>query len=278
MLKELPPKRRQRIIVRVDTKYHQEVKDVLKPFQAKDVDTMMATLAESQDSPLWQAYSKLYQLTAEAKTGPVVEFLKELVGHGHKIVVFAYHRCMIDAIEKSLVSEKIEHIRIDGDSDHNERHLRVSLFQNRPGVQVALLSMTVAGVGISLTAAHHVVFAEMNWTPGVIEQAEDRAHRIGQSHSVNIYYVYAVGTLDERLFCRIDQKNKVLGKVLDGQPREGTRGRLWKGTEADKTEKKVKDEGQHQKISDFFQVQMKITQERQEGGDQSSQSSYDSLA
>lgn len=166
---------------------------------------MMASLSEGENnSQLWQAYSRLYKLTAEAKTAPVVEYLKELLGHGHKIVVFAYHRCMLDAIEKGLLSEKTELIRIDGDIDQSERHVRVSLFQNQPGVQVALLSMTVAGVGISLTAAHHVVFAEMNWSPGVIVQAEDRAHRLGQSHSVNIYYIYAVGTLDERLFSRID--------------------------------------------------------------------------
>lgn len=62
--------------------------------------------------------------------------------------------------------------------------------------------------GLTLTAAHHVVFAELHHTPGVIIQAEDRAHRIGQTLPVNVHYLIARGTVDEILWSMIRRKVK----------------------------------------------------------------------
>ena len=61
---------------------------------------------------------------------------------------------------------------------------------------MALLSITAAGVGLTMTAASLVVFAECSWDIGKLRQAEDRAHRIGQQGSVLVQYCLADGTLD----------------------------------------------------------------------------------
>lgn len=70
-------------------------------------------------------------------------------------------------------------------------------FQNDPRVRVALLSTTAAGVAITLTASSCVWFAELYYTPGLLIQAEDRCHRIGQKEDVTVNYFVAHDTLDD---------------------------------------------------------------------------------
>lgn len=60
--------------------------------------------------------------------------------------------------------------------------------------------------GLTFTAASHVVFAELYWNPGHIKQAEDRAHRIGQTSSVNVHYLIAKGTFDTVMWSMLNRK------------------------------------------------------------------------
>jgi hypothetical protein len=77
--------------------------------------------------------------------------------------------------------------------------------------------MTAGGIGITLTAAAHVFFAELHWTPGVLMQAEDRAHRIGQTETVNVHYLVARDTLDEKMWRMIVNKVDVVSNALQGR-------------------------------------------------------------
>ena len=81
---------------------------------------------------------------------------------------------------------------------------------------MALLSINACAFGLTLTAASTVVFGELGWTPSLMQQAEDRAHRIGQQNSVNIYYLYGPGTLDDGVFQMLSKKNNLISHSLDG--------------------------------------------------------------
>ena len=70
---------------------------------------------------------------------------------------------------------------------------------------------------MTLTAASTVVFSELIWTPSMMQQAEDRVHRIGQLQSVNIYYLIAKDTLDEGILSMLNYKNKVIVGTLEKQ-------------------------------------------------------------
>lgn len=80
--------------------------------------------------------------------------------------------------------------------------------------------MTAAGIGLTLTAAATVIFAELHWTPGVLAQAEDRTHRIGQVNSVNVMYCVCKEkdlSVDLSLWAMIGKKVNNLGRMIDGE-------------------------------------------------------------
>ena len=78
------------------------------------------------------------------------------------------------------------------------------------------MSITAAGVALTLTAAATVWFAEMHWTPGLLTQAEDRVHRLGQKANVSILYFVARDTLDDILWQLALAKFKAVGEMVDG--------------------------------------------------------------
>jgi SWI/SNF-related matrix-associated actin-dependent regulator 1 of chromatin subfamily A len=123
----------------------------------------------------------------------------------------------LNGIQSYIKSRGVEYIRIDGSTTSSNRQQLVQQFQTSSQTRVAILSITAAGIALTLTAASTIYFAEMFWTPGSIIQAEDRAHRIGQTCTVNIYYFLADGTVDELIWPMIKEKFKILGEIVEGK-------------------------------------------------------------
>merc|ERR1719219_1623912 len=120
---------------------------------------------------------------------------------------------MMNIIADTFDEAKVHFIRIDGGTGSSQRKYLCDAFQTDDNVKVALLSITAANAGITLTAAQLVVFAELFWNPGILTQAEDRAHRIGQTDSVVVQYLVAKGTSDDELWPLIQKKLNVLNKA-----------------------------------------------------------------
>ena len=114
--------------------------------------------------------------TAEAKSRAVCAWIKDAIdGTDKPIIIFCYHQIMMDAIEETL---ECDYMRIDGKTSSEIRAQNVNRFQTDKRCKVVLLSIMAAGTGITLTRSSQVIFAEMYYVPGVLLQAEDRAHRI----------------------------------------------------------------------------------------------------
>lgn len=163
---------------------------------------------------------QLFTRSGEAKLpgvlAQVAVHLEATAGSGEKLLVFAHHKVVMDGISKFLTSKGVHYVRIDGNTSGRDRHSRVAEFQQVASCSVAVLAITAAGIAITLTAANHVFFAEMFWTPGSLIQAEDRAHRIGQTRTVHVTYFLAPGTVDEVLWPLIQRKMRTLGEVVEG--------------------------------------------------------------
>ena len=116
-------------------------------------------------------------------------------------------------------------VRIDGSVTQERRKAAVDAFQEDHTVRAALLSINAAGVGLTLTAANVVVFAELWWTPGALIQAEDRAHRLGQRGALEVHYCTAIGTADDLIWKSVGDKLGVVSSVLGGVGTSGGRRR-----------------------------------------------------
>ncbi|KAG2458961.1 ZRAB3 endonuclease, partial [Polypterus senegalus] len=162
--------------------------------------------------------TRMYKQTAIAKAGAVKDYIKMMLENDHlKFLVFAHHLVMLQACTEAVIEAKARYVRIDGSVPSSERIHLVHQFQNDPETRVAILSIQAAGQGLTFTAATHVVFAELYWNPGHIKQAEDRAHRIGQTSSVHIHYLIAKGTFDTMMWAMLNRKEGVTGNTLNGK-------------------------------------------------------------
>eukprot|EP00889_Picochlorum_renovo_P008074 jgi/Picre1/35104/NNA_002567.t1 len=160
---------------------------------------------------------EVYKKTADIKVKCVQDYIDTLLDGDQKFLVFAHHTVLLDAVEHSCNRKKgCKYIRIDGSTPASSRAGLVQSFQTDDSVRVAILSIKAAGVGLTMTAASTVVFAEMTWTPGEIIQAEDRAHRIGQASSVNVYFLHIKDSIDDVIWNTIQSKLENLGQTLDG--------------------------------------------------------------
>lgn len=136
---------------------------------------------------------------------------------GHRVLVFAQLKGMLDIVERDLLQPLgVTFLRLDGSVDGLQRFQVVQRFNADPTIQVLLLTTHVGGLGLNLTSADTVVFLEHDWNPMKDLQAMDRAHRIGQTRTVNVYRLLMRDTLEERIMglqqFKIDVANAVVNQ------------------------------------------------------------------
>lgn len=152
--------------------------------------------------------------TAVAKIPHVIEHAKLALEDGDgKLVVMAHHHDVVDGIAEGLA--EFGTVKLTGRDDIGDRQAAVDRFQKDPSCRVFVGSIMAAGVGITLTAASHVVFAELDWVPGNVSQAEDRCHRIGQTNSVLVQHLVFDGSLDARMAKVLVEKQRIADEGLD---------------------------------------------------------------
>jgi SWI/SNF-related matrix-associated actin-dependent regulator of chromatin subfamily A-like protein 1 len=154
--------------------------------------------------------------TAVAKIPAVVEHVTNMLEEGvNKVVVFVHHHDVAHALAGEFGREAVT---LTGETAMDVRTKAVDRFQTDPSVHVFIGSIQAAGVGLTLTAASHVVFAELDWVPGNVTQAEDRCHRIGQTESVLVQHLVLDGSLDARMAQVLVAKQSISDAALDDVP------------------------------------------------------------
>lgn len=177
---------------------------------------------------------------AKEKVHATIEFAKNMVAQGDKVIIFSDYIDPVVEIAKAFGDEAICYL---AELNAEERSEAQRQFQEDPSKKVFVATSKIASVALTLTEASKVIFNDMPYSPGTLLQAEDRAHRNGQRNSVNIYRMVARGTLDDQVTAILTRKAEILKTVLEGRGKDLT------NEEKDEAQKSILTD-----IIDYFRV------------------------
>lgn len=156
----------------------------------------------------------------QAKAGLASDYAAQLARSVGKVVFFAKHIDVMDTAERAFAAQGIKSVSIRGDQSTAARQEAIDAFNKDDSVQVAVCSLTAAGVGLNLQASSNVVLAELSWTAAEQTQAIDRVHRIGQEMPVTAWRIIAAQTIDAKIAELIDSKRGLAARALEGEELE----------------------------------------------------------
>lgn len=155
-------------------------------------------------------------LNESGKLNVLMEKLAEIVGGGHKVVIFSQFVMLLDRVREALAQQYPDLARYELTGMTLDRQKPVQAFQSSAKAAVMLVSLKAAGTGITLHAADYVFLLDPWWNPAVEAQAVDRVHRIGQTNTVFVYRMVTAGTIEERIQALKASKKDLFDRVVGG--------------------------------------------------------------
>lgn len=142
-----------------------------------------------------------------------IELIKNNLANGHKILLFSQFTAMLDILHENLARLRLPLFTITGSTLKTKRQEQVQKFNQMAQPGVFLISLKAGGTGINLTGADVVIHYDPWWNLAAEKQATDRAHRIGQKHSVKIYKMVTEDSIEERIIA-LQQKKAELADII----------------------------------------------------------------
>lgn len=206
VLKELPPKIRSVIPMRISSKDRKLYDDIDRELEQ--------AIINGEKNPLAKLEA-LKQASFKAKKNSMVQWVKDYLESNEKLVVFIWHKEAFDVLNKEFKSVSVA---ITGETPTKMRDKIEKKFQTNPKIRLFIGNIKSAGVGLTLTKSKAVAFLEFGNTAPGMEQAEDRVHRITQeADSVLAYYLIMQNSIDEQQMEVLNKRNKDLKMVLNGE-------------------------------------------------------------
>ncbi|XP_058788404.1 uncharacterized protein LOC131662604 [Vicia villosa] len=220
VLQQLPPKRRQ--IIRMSLKRSDIVsaKTAVGALKADDSENASEDVHlesfEEHDGKLTNqelGIAKLSGFCEWLSFHPLIAGLD----NAPKMIIFAHHHKVLDGVQEFICEKGVGFVRIDGLTLPKDRQSAVISFRSSPEVKIAIIGVLAAGFGVDFSTAQDVVFLELPQCPTVMLQAEDRAHRRGQTNAVNIYIFCAKDTSDESHWKYLNKSLHRVSSTTDGK-------------------------------------------------------------
>ena len=219
VLPQLPAKRQVVVPVALTNgaEYRLAERDVIEWLRAQplDLSELNARIAATLRAERLAQLGTLQRLAARGKLAAALAWIEDFLASGEALVVFARHI----EVQQAVLARFPDALHLMGSDSLRRREASIAAFQKPGGPQLIVGATRVAGQGITLTRSSNVAFLELEWTPAMHDQAEDRCHRIGQHDAVTAWYLLAADTIDETMARLIQSKREIVAAVTDGQAR-----------------------------------------------------------
>ena len=221
VLPQLPAKRQVVVPVALtnSAEYRLAEQDVIEWLRSQplDLSELNARIAATLRAERLAQLGTLQRLAARGKLAAALAWIEDFLASGEALVVFARHV----EVQRSVLARFPGALHLLGADSLAEREASIAAFQNPEGPRLIVGATRVAAQGITLTRASNVAFLELEWTPAMHDQAEDRCHRIGQRDAVTAWYLLAAETIDETMARLIQSKRAIVSAVTDGRELHG---------------------------------------------------------
>jgi len=217
VLKELPPKNRVEIPINLPKEERKQYdlveSNLVKYLKEYKKDKTPKDIMKSLQAEKLVKLNLLREINAMGKIPTAKELIDGIIEADEKVLVFSSFNAPL--LELAEMYEENSVVLL-GDTPIDERGDIVSKFQNNPETKIFFGGTRSAGVGITLTAASHIIFLDLPWTPADLEQSENRAHRPGAEYqSLNIYTIISKNTIDGFMKKLLDRKQAIIDVLID---------------------------------------------------------------
>lgn len=155
-------------------------------------------------------------LKKNSKMAKLVELVNMILENGEKVVIFSNWVESLRTVYK-FIARNNKVCCYTGTMKSEEREAQKQQFINDPECKIMIGTIGALGVSHTLTVANNVIFYDLPWNPGTIEQAEDRCHRTGTLSTVNVYSIITKDTVDEKVYKLIQDKDGISKYIVDNQ-------------------------------------------------------------
>jgi SWI/SNF-related matrix-associated actin-dependent regulator of chromatin subfamily A-like protein 1 len=217
VLPQLPAKRQVVVPVALtnQAEYRLAERDVIAWLRTQplDLSELNSKIAATLRAQRLAQLGALQRLAGKGKLAAALAWIDDFLASGEPLVVFARHI----EVQRAVTSRFPAALHLLGEDSLEQREAAIKAFQEPDGPALIVAATRVAAQGITLTRASNVAFLELEWTPAMHDQAEDRCHRIGQRDAVTAWYLLAAGTIDETMARLIQSKRAIVAAVTDGR-------------------------------------------------------------
>lgn len=226
--KQLPPKVETTVYVDMASSQRELYAQVLADIRPKIFDTVKKKGLGASTVSILAALLRLRQICnhpnsigglqessgyESGKFSRLQDIIEESLENNRKVIVYSQFLEMLRLMREWADDKRISHLYLDG-STQNRQEL-INQFNQDDSLRLFFVSLKAGGTGINLTAADTVIIYDPWWNPAVEDQAVDRAHRIGQTKTVNVYRLVTIDSVEEKMLALKARKSQVVDALIN---------------------------------------------------------------